>query len=212
MTRYLLLDLDNTLYPASSGLAAEIGRRMSRFVATLLGIGVEEADSLRKRSVGPYGTTLMWLRAEHAFDDTEAFLEATHPARLDELIWPDRRVKEVLSTLEMPMAILTNSPIEHARRVLRRLDLDGNFDRVYDIRFNGFAGKPNPSAYEKVLEDLGWDAAEVLFVDDMPSYVEGFVALGGRSALVDESGRYAETHPHLQRIPSVLDLPGLLSN
>ena len=47
MIQHLLLDMDNTLYPASGKMDAGINSRMQRFVADFLGVPLEEAIALR---------------------------------------------------------------------------------------------------------------------------------------------------------------------
>ena len=50
---------------------------------------------------------------------------------------------------------------------------------------------------------------EVLFVDDMPKYVRGFIELGGKGLLIDEGDRFAEEG--LARIRSLVELPDFVA-
>ena len=188
----------------------EIGRRMTAFVCDLLGVTEEKAVALRRENFLRYGTTLSWLREAHGFRDIDAFLEATHPPDPSRFLGRDDRLIELLDRLERPAAVLTNSPREHAERVLSVLGLDGRFEALYDIRYNEFKGKPHSSAYLRPLQELSWPAEEVLFLDDAPTYVEGFIELGGHGVLVDEGGGRAAAHPQLTTIHSVHDLGRLL--
>ena len=63
-----IFDLDNTLYPASSGLFAQIDTRMTEFVQELLGLGAEEARALQKAYYRDHGTTLNGLMRVHGVD------------------------------------------------------------------------------------------------------------------------------------------------
>ena len=56
-----IFDLDNTLYPASSDLFAQIDARMTAFVQALLGLGRDEARALQKAYYRDHGTTLNGL-------------------------------------------------------------------------------------------------------------------------------------------------------
>ena len=186
MIRYILIDLDNTLYPASSGLDREIDRLMTLFVADYLRISREDAHYLRRTNAVPYGTTLQWLRMEFGFHDLDRYFEAVHPRNVEDYIPYDPLLPETLDAIALPKAVLTNSPMEHADRVLARLGVADRFSRVFDIRYNRFQGKPYQETYRGVVRDLGQDIENVLFVDDMPRYLHPFRDLGGRGLLLDE--------------------------
>ena len=64
MTRAILFDLDNTLYPATASMEKDIVRRMNQYAAKLVGVSVEEVIALRQERMKRYGTTLEWLMAE----------------------------------------------------------------------------------------------------------------------------------------------------
>jgi len=208
MLRRLLFDLDNTLYPASARMEEDILRRMGEFVARYLGVSLREALELRRSRVRQYGTTLEWLMAEQGFDDTERYLAYIHPEGEEYCIEPDPSLGGILDAMPLPKAIFTNSPREHAERVLRKLGVEDRFEAIYDIRFCSLSGKPRPEAFRLVCEACGARPEEVLFVDDLPRYVEGFVAIGGTGILVDESDRHADSP--LRRIRSVAELPAIV--
>lgn len=201
--RYLLLDLDKTVYPASSTLGREIDDRMTGYVAHALGVSVEEAHELRKRNFPRFGSTIRWLMEEHGLDDPESFLLPTHPEDVSPFLIPDPAVRSALEAIPLRKSILTNAISEHAERVLAFYGIRDLFDRVFDLRFNGYRGKPDPDAYRTVLAALGRNPEEVLFVDDYPAYLEPFRAMGGQVLLVSPDG---EDHG-LPRIGSILELP-----
>lgn len=211
MLQHILFDLDNTLYPASSGLDQEISRRMTAFVAGLLGIAQADSERLRREEAKPYGTTLAWLIARHGFTDIEAYLAAVHPVDVGAWIAPDPDLTGMLASLEPPKSILTNSPLEHARRVMDRLGIAPCFENVFDLRWNGYKGKPRPEAYRRILDYIGAPPESVLFVDDLPHYLEPFRDMGGRCVLVDESGTRAAPRG-VARIARVTELTGLLKD
>jgi putative hydrolase of the HAD superfamily len=209
MLRLLLLDLDNTVYPESIGMDRDIERRMNVYVARYLGVAHRRALELRRERARNYGTTLEWLISEHGFDEVEAFFAAVHPEGEEGCLARDPELALALDAVELPKAVLTNSPSEHARRVLRKLGVADRFAAIYDIRFNSLKGKPWPDSYLRACEASGVGVEEVLFVDDMPKYVRGFLDLGGRALLVDEEGRFADEG--LPRIRSLVELPAYLS-
>ena len=60
-----VFDLDNTLYPASQNLFAQIDKRMTAFIGEALGVDKDEAYRLQKQFLGEYGTTLAGLMNKH---------------------------------------------------------------------------------------------------------------------------------------------------
>ncbi len=192
MIRHLLLDLDNTLYPASGGMDEAVTRRMNDYVARFLGVSFEEAVRLRATRLVPYGTTLEWLKAEHQLTDEKGYFEAMHPeSELSEL-QEDDQLRPYLLSLGRPMTLLTNAPMAHAARLLKFFNIEDMFLGVFDLSYHKGIGKPHPECFRSTLAAVGYAIEETVFVDDHPKYVRGYKALGGQAVIVDESGRYAD--------------------
>ncbi|MDR1617414.1 MAG: HAD-IA family hydrolase [Treponema sp.] len=202
---WILFDLDNTLYSARHGLEERVNRRIRAFLARHFGISEEEA--WKKRNTGmslSYGTTLEWLVTEEGFQDVESYFAFIHPDDEAEDLPPDPGLREFLESLRLPLAILTNSPVEHAGRILKKLGIEDLFDPVVDIRQNNFFSKPRPQVYFRTLEILGATPGKTLFIDDNPSYTEGFLKIGGRALLLDESdARRDYPFPRIRRLPEL---------
>jgi putative hydrolase of the HAD superfamily len=207
MIQYLLFDLDNTLYSPRYGLEDNVSRRIRQYLASYLGLPPEEAWRQRTAS-GKYGTTLEWLVMEKNLTDPEDYFSAIHPRGEADTLTPDPALGTFLKSLGLPMAILTNSPREHAELILEKLELGNLFTHIFDIRLNGFKGKPHKEAFENALDTLGMRADQVLFIDDYPHYVEGYLALGGRGLLIDELDAHKE-YPH-DRIRSLHEIERFL--
>lgn len=206
----ILFDLDNTLYPASSKLHSRIVELMREQVAEILGVTPEQADADRHEGFLKHGTTARWLLLEKGIsaERVREFQEAVHPGDTHNYLEPLPELDKLLAGIEKPKAILTNSTLSHATRVLDTLGVRQHFSHIFDIVFNELEGKPAAGAYQRVLAQLGVEPAEVLFIDDVPSYLNGFRKLGGHTLLVDETGRAnTEGHP---RITSVFELPSIL--
>ena len=165
---------------------------MTEYVSRYLGVSLEEAQRLRESKAIPFGTTLKWLTKSCGMSDPEDFLAAVHPEDLTPYFSPNPQLRVMLSGLSLPRSILTNSNQEHTIRVLRRLGIEDQFQRIFDIRYNAFLGKPNKETYIKVIDELGFAAPEVLFIDDMPKYLSPFRELGGEVLLIDENAVHAE--------------------
>jgi len=187
MLKYLLFDLDNTLYSSRFGLEDKVRQRIREFAAGFLGITPEAVWSQRMALMHKYGTCLEWLMAEKGFTDVEGYLAAVHPPDEADSLPSDGELRAFLSGISLPKAILTNSPREHADLILSKLGLGDIFTHVFDVRQCGFLGKPRREVYENALRVMRVAASEVLFIDDSPLYVDGFIAMGGNGVLFDEN-------------------------
>ena len=79
------------------------------------------------------------------------------------------------------------------------------FTHIFDIRQTNFRGKPRPEVFNRALGIMGVPAEEVLFIDDNPSYVRGFIALGGRGLLLDETNACKNySGPKIQELKELL--------
>jgi putative hydrolase of the HAD superfamily len=197
---HILFDLDDTLYRSSSGMFPEIRRRMTAFVAGFLGLSEQEANAKRREYAARFGTTLGGLVQSAGLADPEIFLEEVHPVDVRAYITPDPGLRPLLSGIDCPKSVFTNSPREHAQRVLDVLGISDCFREIYDIRFSGFQGKPLAAAYRRVLAALGEPADRVLFVDDSTSYLQSFVAMGGLVVQIREDGVPTGAWPCLREI------------
>jgi putative hydrolase of the HAD superfamily len=186
MIKHILFDLDNTLYSCRSGLEAAVSRRVREYIAAYLGMSVEEAVAERRKRIDLYGTTLEWLMAEKGFTDIEDYYRTVHPEDEADTLEPDPELRAFLKSLPCPFSILTNANREHADRILKKLGVQDLFTEIFDMRRNGFRGKPRRDVFVSVLDAIGAAPEEVLFIDDIPKYLSGFLELGGRGILLDE--------------------------
>ncbi|MCL2070358.1 MAG: HAD-IA family hydrolase [Treponema sp.] len=187
MIKHILFDLDSTLYSINLGLEDFFFSRVREYCSSYLGLSWEEIESIWKEAVKRCGTTLEWLRSEKGFTAIDDYLHYVHPEDEVDCIKPDSELRAFLESLPCPCSILTNSPGFHAQRVIKKLGIEGVFEQVIDIEINGFKGKPHASAFYRALNPLGLEPKEVLFVDDYPRYVNGYLEIGGPGVLIDEN-------------------------
>jgi putative hydrolase of the HAD superfamily len=204
MFKYLLFDLDNTLYSCRYGLEDHVKCRIREFAAGVLGVSPEDAWRERMSLARKYGTSLDWLMTEKGFTDAETYLAAAHPEGEADGLPPDPELRAFLLDIPVPKAILTNSTREHTELILSKLGLNGIFTRIFDIRQCGFVGKPRREVFDNALRILKTVAADVLFIDDNPFFVEGFIAMGGNGLLLDENDVHKNNA--LPRIRNVKEL------
>lgn len=202
--RTLLLDLDDTLYPAGNGLWEAIGDRINLFIVDRLGVSLEEASVLRAQYFRDYGTSLNGLRRNHAIDPHD-YLAFVHDVPLESYLTRDPRLRSMLERLRLRPVIFTNADRGHAGRVLRRLGVADLVGPVIDIEALGWVNKPEPEAYRRAMDLCGEpEPSAYLVVDDQARNLDPAAALGMRTVLVGGALPPATRQPW---IPSVLDLP-----
>ena len=207
MIRGIIFDLDNTLYSAKYGLERNMARRLLVFISEYLGLSLDDAAAARRQALAKYGSSLAWLVQEKGFTDIEGYFAALHPPGEEADLPPDPQLRVFLENLPVPFAILTNSPREHADRVLAKLGVADLAAQIFDIRQNNMVGKPNPSAFQQVLEALGSSPEETLFVDDYIPYVEGYVQIGGLGVLFDEDDEHPDApYTRIRSLDEILSI------
>ncbi|MCL1928383.1 MAG: HAD-IA family hydrolase [Treponema sp.] len=206
--------MDSTLYSSHWGLEHAVSSRVNDYIAEYLKLPREEAWARRKEQIkkGGYGTTLEWLRAEEGLndEDMENYFTCIHPEHEADTLPPDPALRSfllLLSSRNIPFAILTNSIIEHANRILDKLKVADLFPLIFDIRRNGLKGKPDTAVFRNVLNELGVTAPSCCLVDDVPFYLEGYKALGGTGVLFDEDNKHPDFQGfRIQKLEELLNL------
>jgi putative hydrolase of the HAD superfamily len=184
-----IFDLDNCLYPASSGLFALIDERMGAYIEHLLGCGPEEAKRVQKAHFHAHGTTLAGLMNEHGIDPHD-FLEKVHDIPLDR-VQCDERLGRLLPRLPGRRFVFTNGDAPYARRVLEAIGVHGHFDDLHDIHASSYRPKPDPHGYELLCERFGIDPKRALLADDMVKNLGPAKALGMTTVWVDNGSEQA---------------------
>lgn len=185
MLKLILFDLDETLYPRSATLMHQISERISDYLIYKIGIPAEKATELRQHFRGTYGTALRGLMEEGYTFDLDDYFQYVHDVELNGRIDPDPKLREMLMNIPLRRAVLTNSNIEHAERILKHMAIRDCFEKVIDIKALGFLNKPHPKSYEQTLQMLGVQADEVIFVEDTPMNTAPARALGMTTVLID---------------------------
>ncbi len=166
-TRHWIFDLDNTLYPVEAGITRQSGHRMRRFLKDRLAIADDdEARALQQRYFREYGLTLVGLIRHHGVDAQDYF---DHVYDLDlSGLTPSPALAAALAALPGQRLVHTNSPTEHAERVLARLGCSGQIDAIYSIRDAEFRAKPAAAAYRRLVERHAVVPERAAMFEDMP--------------------------------------------
>jgi putative hydrolase of the HAD superfamily len=191
--RNWIFDLDNTLYPSSCDLFAQISQRMTVYVHRLLDMPMEDARVLQKAYYRDHGTTLNGLMKVHHVD-AEDYLAFVHDIDLTALS-PDPDLRAVVAGLPGRKFVFTNGCVNHAGRVLARLGLDGHFDAVWDIRTIGFTPKPDIAAYRTVLARAGSNGADAAMFEDIARNLVEAHQLGMTTVWLKNGSEWSDQGP-----------------
>lgn len=203
----LFCDLDDTLYPANSGLWGEIAGRINRYMHERMGFPLETLAEVREAYFRQYGTTLRGLQANHAID-VDDYLAFVHDVPLDRYLRPDPALRAVLERLPLRKYIFTNADANHARRVLKATGLEGIFDGILDIHTIAPYCKPMPDAFAQALKAVGDpDPHTVVLVDDQARITRAARALGFYTILVGRDGSEADADLKLETLSALPELP-----
>jgi putative hydrolase of the HAD superfamily len=184
MVKFIIFDLDDTLYARENGLMGEVGRRIQMWLCDHLELSWEEAVVLRRKYYHQYGTTLGGLIEEHDVDAHD-YLVYVHDIPLEEYIGPNPALGAMLAAIPLRRAVYTNATAEYARRVLGVLGASDHFEDVIGIEDVGLLNKPYQEAYERVLVRLDAWGPECIMVEDSARNLRPAKALGMRTVLID---------------------------
>ena len=179
----LFFDLDDTLYPSSTGLWHAIKERMNLYMRERMGIPADEVPVLREQYFKMYGTTLRGLQARHNVD-AQDYLAYVHDLPLKDCLTPNPVVRDVIASLPSRKLIFTNADVPHARRVLTALDLDGLFDAIVDVNAVAPYCKPMPESFaiaQEIADEP--DPRKCVMIDDLPRTTRAALDVGMASIL-----------------------------
>ena len=113
------------------------------------------------------------------WDEMRIFVQRTRGADVDGVVRPEAR-QAILATKQAGcrLAILSNElDLFYGAEFRQRFALLDLFDVIVDATYTGIL-KPDPRAYEEVLQRLGLDRCDCVFVDDQLKNIEGADAVG----------------------------------
>jgi len=200
-------DLDETLYPASSGLWLAIRERINAFMHERMGFPSEQIEVLRDQFFREYGTTLRGLQANYSVDMDE-YLAFVHNVPLEAHLHPDLDLRGVIEALPARKFIFTNADCAHVTRVTKVLGLDGLWDGCIDVHVLAPYCKPMPGSFDLALKAAGSpDPRACALLDDQARITRAARGLGMYTILVGKESAGEDADAALVKWT---DLPGLL--
>ena len=206
MFEAILFDLDNTLYTEESGIFDLIDRKMNEWLIDRLKVAPDKVNEFRHKYFMKYGTTLRGLMLHHDVDPHD-FLEYVHDVPVREFLSADQELRDTLTTIPNRKVIFTNSDRKHATRILDALGVLDLFEKIFDIEAMHFIPKPNPEAYQLVLEYLNATADRCLLIDDMERNLIPAREMGMRTILIGDGHPASDRHhvmANIKQLSSVL--------
>lgn len=126
----LLFDLDDTLYPLSSGLANAVLKNIGDYMVEKLGIERSKISQLCDLLYKNYGTTMAGLRAIGYSFDYDEYHRFVHGRLPYENLRPDPVLRHLLLSLPIRKVIFTNADKIHAAKALSKLGLEDCFEGI----------------------------------------------------------------------------------
>ena len=162
-----IFDLDNTLYDINLGLFKKISNRITDFIMSKYSLDIDQAKKIQKEYYLKYGLTLRGLIVEKKLEPDE-FLDYVHDVEHPELKKNDQLISKI-RILEGKKIIFTNATSKHAKKILKILELEDDFDQINDIKDLEYIPKPDKRSYKKLLECLNLNKENLnktIFVED----------------------------------------------
>ena len=147
-----IFDLDNTMYDINLGLFKKISNRITDFIMSKYSLDIDQAKKIQKEYYLKYGLTLRGLIVEKKLEPEE-FLDYVHDVEHPELEKNDQLISKI-RILEGKKIIFTNATSKHAKKILKILELEDDFDQIIDIKDLDYIPKPDKRSYKKLLECL----------------------------------------------------------
>ncbi len=187
-----VFDLDNTLYPASSGLFLQVAMRMNEYLQNTFKISPAEAIAMRRNLFERFGTTGRGLMEEHHIDPAD-FLSYVHNIDLSAIVY-DAELDKALGKLAGKKVIFTNGTTTHANRILEAYRIKHHFEYCYDIIKANHRPKPEPIIYHDMLMQTGINPNKAVMIEDIAINLKPAANLGMTTVWLDDKlGEGAKT-------------------
>lgn len=193
----IFFDLDDTLYPASTGLWKAIKERMNIYMRERMGFSEDQISHIREKYFLQYGTTLRGLQAHHEID-VQDFLAFVHDLPLNDFLTPNPTLRSIIASLPTRNLIFTNADLHHADRVLNALGLRDLFEIIVDVNAIDPYCKPMPESFQRAMHAAGeTDPSKCVMIDDIHRTTRAAKAAGLFSILYHEEFPADSADAHL---------------
>lgn len=205
----LLFDLDDSLYPLSTGINLACRRNIEEFMLQHLHIDESEVPSMCLELYREHGTTMAGLKALGYEFDNDEFHAIVHGKLPYEKLKPDPVLRNLLLSMPQRKIIFSNADQKHVMEVLGRLGLADCFegiicfetlnprlqpaDNTDGIDNDSFSSnqrilcKPSLEAFETAIRLANVDPKKTIFFDDSARNIASGKAAGLHTVIVGSS-------------------------
>ncbi|KAK3352323.1 HAD-like domain-containing protein [Lasiosphaeria hispida] len=206
-------DIDNCLYPKSAKVHDHMAGLIDQYFVTHLSLSWDDAVRLHKEYYQNYGLAIEGLVRHHEIDPLEYNAKVDDALPLDDIIKPSSALKQLLAdidTSKVKLWLFTNAYINHAKRVIRLLEIEEFFEGVTFCDYGSIplVCKPHPDMFHKAMREAGVEKYEdCFFVDDSYGNCQAAQKLGWATAhLVEEGVKVPRTPASKYQIQSLEEL------
>ncbi|KAL9230718.1 hypothetical protein vseg_006033 [Gypsophila vaccaria] len=193
----LLFDLDDTLYPLSSGINLACRKKIEEFMLNNLHIDETEVPTMCLELYKEYGTTMAGLKVLGYEFDNDEFHEYVHGSLPYETLKPDPILRNLLHSTPQRKIIFTNSDRAHVERALKKLGLEDCFEGVIcfetlnpsndQVSKSQILCKPAVEAFVAAAKIANLDPKKTIFFDDSVRNIASGKASGFHTVIVGRS-------------------------
>ncbi|KAJ8497817.1 hypothetical protein OPV22_008369 [Ensete ventricosum] len=207
----LLFDLDDTLYPFSSGICVACGKNIEDYMRHRLQIEESQIAEMCLELYKEYGTTMAGLKALGYQFDNDEYHAYVHGKLPYQALKPDPLLRNLILSMPQRKMIFTNADKAHAARVLSRLGLENCFEGIICFetlnptekvtttrrdnvsntdranREGSILCKPSLEAIETAIRIAKIDPKKTIFFDDNAKNIAAGKAAGLHTVLVGRS-------------------------
>lgn len=190
----LLFDLDDTLYPLSTGINIACRRKIEEYMLKYLNIEESEIPRICLDLYREYGTTMAGLKVLGYEFDNDEFHEYVHGSLPYETLKPDPVLRNLLLSTPQRKIVFTNSDRAHAVRVLKKLGLEDCFEGIICFETLNHPDdpmskarircKPAVEAFEAAISIANLDPNRTIFFDDSTRNIASGKAAGLHTVVV----------------------------
>lgn len=182
--KFLVFDLDGTLYDISNGYMQRIRQNLFEMMLRKgYATTKEEAEQLWRPLFKKYNQSFRGLNAGgYAFTDDEYWTD--HRAGMEDFFAPDLELKAMLPQIPHRKIIFTNCREKEAEHIMHLMSIKDCFETTYGANFMGEICKPDMKCFEMLLADLGCNADEILYFEDSVKNLRTAQSLGMHCVLI----------------------------
>ncbi|XP_050236185.1 suppressor of disruption of TFIIS-like [Mercurialis annua] len=234
----LIFDVDDTLYPLSTGFSKQCTINIQEYMIQKLGIQENKVSALNQELYKNYGTSMAGLKAIGYDFDNDDYHSYVHGRLPYDNLKTDHVLRSLLLSLPIRKVIFSNADEIHVAKILRRLGLEDCFERIIsfesinpnhkttncNVKFasenlnldnlvlpkSPIICKPFEDAFEMAFKLANINPQTTVFFDDSIRNIQGGKRMGLKTVLVGGSNRIGGADYALESIHNIKEaLPEL---